>query len=146
MELSRTAKIILGILTAWPPVYIALFILFMFAMIGLGGGGELPPEFAAGFAFVMIVHAATIFLSIGLMVFYIIHAVKDARLKSDMRVIWIILIVMGGMLAHPVYWYLQIWRTQSETAASPGQIQAPPAGAWMEPEARSESFSDRRSG
>jgi hypothetical protein len=33
-------------------------------------------------------------------------------------VIWLILVLMGGMIAMPVYWYMNIWHTK--------QIKVPP--------------------
>jgi hypothetical protein len=43
-----------------------------------------------------------------LLVFYIIHVVKNKRIKDDMRIIWILIIFFGSMFAMPVYWYLYI--------------------------------------
>ena len=96
MELSKTQKILLGIASGWPLVYIFVFIAFIFAMVamsggGSGGGGELNPMFGGGFVVLILVHMFTIFLTIGLTVFYIVHAVKNAKLDSNMRIIWIVL-------------------------------------------------------
>ena len=115
MELSRTKKILLGIASVWPVVYIFLFIAFIFGMVALSGmgGGDLGPAFGGGFMVLMVVHMLTIFGSLALTVFYIIHAVKNPRLDSNMRVIWIVLFFFGGMIAEPIYWYLQIWRPES---------------------------------
>jgi uncharacterized membrane protein YqjE len=75
-----------------------------------------PEAFPSGFAVLFIAHAFTIFLAMGLMPLYIILAVKSARLDQTMRIIWVILICMLGMLAMPVYWYLYIWRDAPPSA------------------------------
>jgi len=63
-----------------------------------------------GFMALMIVHFATILVMMALMPFYIILAVKNEQLDQTMRIVWIILFCMIGVLANPVYWYLQVWR------------------------------------
>jgi hypothetical protein len=121
MELSRNRKILLGVASVWPAIYIFLFIAFIFVMIALSGldggrrdfGPGLGPMFGGVFVILMVVHVVTIFGSLALTVFYVIHAVKNPRLDSNMRIVWILLFFFGGMIAEPIYWYLQIWRSGS---------------------------------
>lgn len=135
MELTRKQKILLGIASAWPIVYIFIFMAFVFAMIAMsagnpgGGGGELNPLFGGGFIIIFLVHMITIFGSLALTVFYIIHAVKNTKLDSNMRIIWIVLFFFGGMIAEPIYWYLQIWK---EPEPNIGQLAPPPAATWAQ--------------
>ncbi len=147
MELSRTQKIWLGIASAWPIVYIFIFILFIFTMIamsagGPGRGGELNPLFGGGFVIFFLVHMITIFGSLALTVFYIVHAVKNQRLDSNMRIVWIILFFFGGMVAEPIYWYLEIWKPKGENNTAPqltnpaanfGQTQDFNSGTYVPP-------------
>jgi hypothetical protein len=74
--------------------------------------GLLPVGFAALFG----VHMMTILLMVGLMPLYIILAVKDDRLDQTMRIVWIVLFCTMGLLAMPVYWYLNIWRDGTHKA------------------------------
>lgn len=133
MELSKTQKILLGLASGWPLVYIFLFIAFVFAMVAISaggsGGGELDPIFGGGFVVLMLVHMITIFMTLGLTVFYIVHAVKNTKLDSNMRIIWIVLFFLGGMIAHPIYWYLQIWKDPQP--ANIGQLAGYPASDWV---------------
>jgi len=141
MELSRMQKILLGIATAWPVVYIFGFIAFIFGFIafagGRDGGGEMNPLFAGGFVVLFLVHLVTIFLIMALTVFYIIHAVKNTKLDTNMRVIWIVLFFFGGLVANPIYWYLQIWR---EPKPEFGELMPPPASSWMSETPRQGSY------
>lgn len=132
MELSKTQKILLGIASGWPLVYILLFMIAIFGLMALspgepGDGGQLDPVFGAGFVVLMLVHVFTIFMSLGLTVFYIVHAVKNTKLDSNMRIIWIVLFFFVGIIAEPIYWYLQIWR---EPQPSIGQLASQPASSW----------------
>ncbi len=136
MELTKTQKILLGIASGWPLVYIFIFIAFIFGMIALtaggpGSGNEFNPLLGGGFVVLMIVHMLTIFLTLALTVFYIVHAVKNTKLDSNMRIIWIVLFFFGGMIAQPIYWYLQVWK-EPETAAT--QLNPPPASSWADQE------------
>lgn len=131
MKLGKAQKILLGIASGWPVVYIFLFFALIFGMIVLlpGGGGELDPIFRDGFAVLMVVHMLTIVLSLGLTVLYIVHVVKNTRLDGNMRIIWILLLLFGGMIAGPVYWYLQIWK---EPKTDISQLPPPPPSSWAD--------------
>lgn len=140
MELSKTQKILLAIGSVWPVLYILIFFIFVFGMFALSdpkGGGELNPAFGIGFLLILVVHIFTILLSLALTVFYIIHAVKNSGLEPNMRIVWIVLFFFAGMIAEPIYWYLEIWR---EKPAAVANVQLPPQSAGTD------SFQDFRSG
>lgn len=135
-------KILLGLATGWPFVYMLLFFIFIFGIVltstpGPGDGRELNPLFGVGFFAIFIIHFFTIFLMLGLTVFYIIHAVKNTKLDSNMRIMWIILFFFASMIAQPIYWYLQIWR-ESPAGQFSTQLNPPPASV--------DNFQDNRSG
>jgi len=132
MELSKRLKVLLGIATMWPPMYILLFLIGMvgFVLLTSGGGngpGPADPFIGAGFLLFFVVHMLTILLSLGLTVFYIVHAIKNDGLKNDMKAMWAVLFFFVGMFAQPVYWYMQIWKEPSATVS---QLQPPPAFSW----------------
>ncbi len=136
MELSKTQKILLGVLSGWPLVYIFVFMAFIFAMIAMsagnpGGGSDLNPLFGGGFVIFFVVHMVTILLSLALTVFYIVHVVKNTKLDSNMRIMWIVLFFFGGMIAQPVYWYLQVWKESQPDIA---QLMQPSASGWARQE------------
>jgi hypothetical protein len=77
---------------------------------------ERPPApavsaiFSFGFFGFFVLHLLTILLTVLLMPFYIILAVKNERLDQTMRIIWVVLLCTLGLLANPVYWFLYVWR------------------------------------
>jgi hypothetical protein len=79
---------------------------------------EAPFLAPLGFGVLMIAHMLTIFLTMALMPFYIILAVKNDRLEQTMRIVWVVLACTVGMFANIVYWYLYIWRLPREHASS----------------------------
>ncbi|CAN5578674.1 hypothetical protein BH10ACI2_BH10ACI2_21780 [soil metagenome] len=136
MELSRRQKILLGAASAWPFAYILIFIAAILAIIVMANSGPGSGAGALGglaFLVFIAIHLLTILLTLGLTVFYIIHAVKNLKLDSNMRIVWILLFFFGGMIAHPIYWYLEIWKVKPDDRFT-GQLHAPPAnfGAYNE--------------
>lgn len=131
MELTKKQKILIGIGTFWPLIYIPIFIVFVAVLFATsvldpGRGSEMSPLFGIGFAIIMVFHMFTIFLSLGMTVFHVIHAVKNERLESNQRIMWIVLFFFAGMIAEPIYYYLEIWKEKS-VASVPGNLPPPPA-------------------
>jgi hypothetical protein len=50
---------------------------------------------------------------IGLLIFYIVHAVNNQRLDSTERIVWILIFIFAGTIGYPIYWYLRIWKDLS---------------------------------
>ena len=57
-------------------------------------------------------------LSLGSLVFYLAHAVQNQNLKSDMRIIYIILFVLLGGISQLVYWLVECQGKGSTTVKS----------------------------
>lgn len=55
-------------------------------------------------------------LTIGLVVFYLIHLYRTAHLQTGSRALWLVLIVFANILAMPLYWYLHVWDNYSDDA------------------------------
>ncbi len=112
--MSDFSKKLLGFLTAWPFAYFLLFIIAIIGIIARSPGGDLGPIGGFTFLLLMLVHFLTIFLIIGLQIFYIVNVFKNERVSQDMRVVWILALFFGGLFAMPIYWYLNIWRELPE--------------------------------
>jgi hypothetical protein len=111
---SKVKKLVLAALTAWPIIYMVAFFVFVFGGILMTSHGHKPgAEAGAGMPpfmmYLIVFHCGTILEIMALAVYYIIHCIKNAALKQDMRIIWVILLIMGGIIAMPIYWYLYIW-------------------------------------
>lgn len=133
-EMTRSMKLLLGAATIWPVIYMFLFVAFVFGMIFLSNPGgdpnpDLGPIFGFGFLFIMVIHFLTIFLMFGLTVYYIIHVIKNERMKSDTKAVWAVLFFFMGVLAQPVYWYLHIWKAP-QLESSPGFLNSADASTW----------------
>jgi hypothetical protein len=130
MELSRSTKILIGVVSIWPLIYIPLFMIYIlstFMWQPFPGGGA---GFGPGFIVLMIVHMLTAFISLGMLIFYVLHAVKNEKITSDMRIVWILLFFFAGIFAQPIYWYLQVWKDDDTKPGQQGQLSEYRPAAW----------------
>jgi len=113
--LSRPLKILVGVLTVWPFVYMCAFVgvivLSVFAVSA--GGSALFPEKSDGppiwFVALLVAHLATIVLALALTAFYIVYLFKTGRVEQDRKVLWAIVLFMGGPIGQLVFFCLYIW-------------------------------------
>jgi hypothetical protein len=130
MILSRPIKIVVGVLTAWPVLYIFLFFAFiagtMFWMSrSASGGGPHSSGPPVAFLLLFAAHFATILLMFGLIAFYIVFLFKTDRVPQDKKALWAAVLFLGNMLAMPVFFYLYVWpdewprRTNDTVTGSP---------------------------
>ena len=117
--MKKSTKSLLGIASFWPVVYLFLFmtgwVVFLSSILRSVSAGrpptftEIPPSSSAAFFFmVFLIHMLTITGALGLAAFYIVDMFKHDRVKNDMRVAWLLLLVLLAVFTLPVYWYLHI--------------------------------------
>lgn len=104
-EMSRTGKIILGILTFWMPVYMVLFIGFIASTLFLSGRSGSP---GPAFQSVFCLHFLTIVESIGLTFYYAVNVYREPALVGDRKLIWMVIVLMGGFIGQVIYYVLWI--------------------------------------
>ncbi len=132
MTLSRPQKIVLGALSLWPIlhffVFFGFFVLMFAASVGTAAlgprGNALPAALAGGFALVFLLHFATLALTFGLTVFYIVYLFKTDRVRQDKKALWAVVLFLGNVIAMPVFFYLYVWPEQM-----PAAEQGPPVVA-----------------
>jgi heme/copper-type cytochrome/quinol oxidase subunit 2 len=112
--MSRSSKIFIGFLSFLPIVLsVVLFITMFFQFFNLAQLENQDAETREAFwifgPFFMIVMILFL-LSIGLLVYFIIHIARNKKADSTERAIWILAIVLGGIVTYPIYWYMKIWK------------------------------------
>jgi len=117
--MSKQAKILIGLATIWPLIY--MFIFFGFVLIAVlttsqhaPGKFDAEDGFPISFAWLFGLHILTMIWIMGLLIFYIVNVFKNERVEKDKKVLWAIVLFMGGIIAMPVYWYLYIWKEKGE--------------------------------
>ena len=131
--MNKTLKILLGLATLWPFVYLFLFFVFIFSTVLFmpksGGEESGPPFFFMAF---MAVHILTMLWIMALTVFYMVNVFRNDRVEKDKKVLWAVVIFMGSMIAMPIYWYLYIWKEAPANSISPHPaLQSPVTGGWV---------------
>ena len=114
MVLSRPIKLLVGVLTAWPFLYMFLFFAFVATSFvwfsgAPGGGASHPAGPPTAFLLLFAAHLGTMLLMFGLIAFYIVYLFKTDRVPQDKKALWAAVLFLGNMLAMPVFYYLYVW-------------------------------------
>lgn len=117
--MTRTNKILLGLATFSPIIFILLyFVVFigMFASIATTAQLDSPEPPAALFGFFpfafLLIFLAIIF-SIGTLIYYIVHIVNNPKFKleehKNMQIVWILIVLFANGIGSMVYYFVEIW-------------------------------------
>ena len=116
--MNRVKAILIGLATCWPflymSVFVATFVSSFFSIASKGGESLLGRHFAVFFG----LHILTMLVSLGLMIYFIVHLFRSSSIPNDKKPLWAIILFMGGIVAMPIYWFLHIWKPLRESPAS----------------------------
>ena len=121
MSLSKPIRILVGIATLWYSLTLLITLLGILIFLGyiivaLMMGGEAALNLRTllrqilSFELMLPIHLCSLFLEIGLLVFYLIHTIKNSKASDLMRIALGLGHLFLPFLAMPVYYYLYIWR------------------------------------
>jgi hypothetical protein len=121
MALSKPVRIIIGIATLWYALYLLLtmvgiLLFFGYVFLSLIAGGEsvtnLPGLFREilSLEFMIPIHVCSLSLEVGLLIFYLIHTIKNTKASDALRIALGLGHLFLPFVAMPVYYYLYIWR------------------------------------
>lgn len=112
--MSKGSKLFLGLLSILPLILGAVIIIEVFVlfpeMIYWGDHEPDPYTVFSTFAPVFVTGLIACVLSVGLLIFFIIHMLNNKKIESGERIIWIIVFLLAGAIGYPIYWYLRIWK------------------------------------
>jgi hypothetical protein len=112
MQISRGFKILIGIGTLLVAAYPLLFIAFAFVpifMAAMADSQGLDPGFAAVFFLIFPLMFLIMFAQLGLMIFYIVHIVKNREGSEVLRILCGLGVYFLPFVAMPVYFFVYIW-------------------------------------
>ncbi len=102
--MNKSQKILLGIATIFPIIYMIIFSTIIILSIF-----TVSIDIDSIFPYLFIAHIFTIIFTIALIIFYIIHILKNSMIsyKSE-KIILSILIFFFNAIAMPIYYYIYI--------------------------------------
>lgn len=120
--MTKSRKLLLGLLTLLPIVllviYLASFISMFFSLFSHGNDEEYVQHMMfTNFAWIMALALLMTLVALGLLVYYIVHAINNERLVGNERIVWILLFIFLGIVGMPVYWYMRIWKADDAPRA-----------------------------
>lgn len=131
--MKTSTKILLGLASLWPLVYMVLFFIFILASFFFlsppVGGQELGPP--VSFMVIFFLHLLTMLWIMALTIFYIVNVFRNERVDKDKKVLWAVVLFMGNMIAMPVYWYLYIWKEPAVSLSGPASLNSGDPNVWV---------------
>lgn len=113
--MSRGTKVFVGLLSFLPIILlIAFFLMFLFIIPSLSewdnGYEPTVQEVFTVFGPIFILAIVMGILSLGLLVFFIMHLVRNNTIDTTERIIWVLVFLFAGLVGYPIYWYMRIWK------------------------------------
>jgi hypothetical protein len=123
MKLGTRGKVLLGVVTLWPALWLIVGIAIALLGVLYAPEGELPMPFnmLGGLAYMVVMLTLPILVP-ALVVFYLVYVFRKPGLSGVERALWTVAVVAGSVIAMPVFFYLHILRD----AAPPATIAATP--------------------
>jgi hypothetical protein len=101
----------LGILTFIPIVLLFAYmfsIAFIVADAVRYGGDDMPFPVLSNIFYMVIIALTLGLLSFGLLIYYVIHVFNNKKIDSNEKVIWVLVFVVGMIIAFPIYYFMRI--------------------------------------
>ena len=121
---KRPTVVLIGLLSLWPILYMCLFMVF-FAYTFTSMQSQNANHVPLMFKIIFPLHLLTMLLMFALITLYVVHAYRTDRVEADKRVLWVVILFFGNMIAFPIYWYLYMWKGRHEGAAETNENSSP---------------------
>ena len=114
--MSRSSKAFIGVLS-FLPIILLIVLLVMFlrmfpAFFEWDHNEPTPQEVFITFGPLFILGVIMGLLSLGLLVFFIMHLVRNKNMDGTERVIWVLVFLFAGLVGYPIYWYMRVWKDE----------------------------------
>ena len=113
--MSRSSKLFIGILSFLPIILLFTLLFMVIWLIPTFVEWDktyepAPQEVIGTFGPIFILGLGMGLLSIGLLVFFIMHLLRHKAMDSTERIIWILVFLFAGIVGYPIYWYMRVWK------------------------------------
>jgi hypothetical protein len=117
--MSRNSKVFVGILSFLPIILLIVFLVMFFGMFPAffewDKSDPTPEDVLTVFAPIFFLAITMGILSLGLLVFFIMHLVRNKSMDGTERVIWVLVFLFAGIVGYPIYWYMRVWKDDNRS-------------------------------
>jgi uncharacterized membrane protein YfcA len=114
--MTRSSKIFTGIFSFLPIILGIVIIFQVLAMFPqFFHWDEHEPDPYTVFSTMWPVIITGIFaaiVSLGALIFFIIHMLNNKKVETGERIIWILVFIFANGIGYPIYWYMRIWKEE----------------------------------
>lgn len=108
--MSKSGKLVVGIITIWPLIYIVIiFSIFLLSIPNIFSNSD-PSSLNLIIPSTTVIHFITFFLMIGLLIGYIRHVYRNNKVAPGDRLAWAAILILGSVISQFIYWYIYIWK------------------------------------
>jgi len=111
--MSKSSKLVLGILSFLPFILMCIIITTVFNLIPLiMEWSKQDPDahtVLTTLSPIIITGIITAFVSLALLVIFIIHLANNRKMETGEKLVWILVFLFVSMVGFPIYWWLRIW-------------------------------------
>jgi hypothetical protein len=111
--MSRSSKAFVGFLSFLPIILLIFFFAMLFTIfpriLEWENHEPTPPEMFSVFWPIFLLGIIMAILSLGLLVFFIMHLIRNKQMEGIEKVVWILVFFFAGIVGYPIYWYMRIW-------------------------------------
>jgi hypothetical protein len=117
--MSKPAKLVLGMLTLWPLIYVVCFLSFVLYVMINAASDQPDTVLMPHIAVLAVLHFGTMLCAVALLVVYVTDVFKNERVEKDKKVLWVLVLFCGSAIAMPIYWHLYIWPEPADESSGP---------------------------
>jgi hypothetical protein len=115
--MNKSKKIWIGFLSFLPlllgiAALVYMFVGFLPTLIRMeeeGAADAMPLTVLSQMMPFVLLIVISALLHMGLLIYFIIHAVNNKHVKQEERIIWVLVFIFVSSIAFPVYWAIRIW-------------------------------------
>lgn len=79
---------------------------------------DLPFPILSNIFWMVIIGLTLGLLSFGLLIYYVIHAINNKNIDSNEKIVWVIVFVVGVIVAFPIYYFMRILKEPEHLSMS----------------------------
>jgi len=113
--MSPSKKVVLGFLTFLPIILLIAYFVFFISLFmaavqaeSHNAGSTDPGNIASNISMMILFIVISIFVSLGLLIYYLVHAVNNKSFDGNQRLIWVLILILASGIGSIIYFFVEI--------------------------------------